>query len=193
MKIKITESQLKICLKEQIDPAEKILQNLEYTTIKPFSCVQYEPIKIKEKTISPENNPKNIKFLYKGSGEGSDQKYNIKIYFFKELGGTPKEWISIKVPVVDKDKRSQQLEYTGFYKCAGREITISINAMEYQEADENGSLEDAVKSNSPFSNSAFSNEFSVSESSPKSFNSLNDLGVELSKIEIDFDELNNKI
>ena len=53
MKIKISQSQLNLLIKEQEDTLEKSLSGLEYAIDKPFSCVEYEPITINGKKIIP--------------------------------------------------------------------------------------------------------------------------------------------
>lgn len=185
MKIKITQKQLNFLLKEQEDPVDKILSGLEYATNKPFSCVQYEPITINGSKSFPINYSKSVKHII--ADENGDKKYGINLNFFKEWNNTPKNVFILKLFGLDNNKRFQQLEYAGEFTCAGRNIVINLDTEYYYQAPENGSVKesDLLKQDSPFSPNPFSGKIPL-----KNYNSLNELGKEISKITFDHTKLN---
>ena len=188
MKIKITEDQLHLILKEQEDPLEKTLSSLEYSTNKPFSCVEYEPIKINGKDVFPKNFRKNVK--YKTSEVDGEKKFGINVNFFKEYQNTPMEYVVLKIFGEDDGKRYQSLEYQGSFKCQGRAIKITLNDVNYYQAAENGSTKknDLIKQTTPFTPNPFSGTIPLND-----YNSLDALGAEISKITFDHNSLNNII
>ena len=185
MKIKITQKQLNTLLREQEDPIEKTLSGLEYAVDKPFSCVQYEPITINGKKSFPKNYRKSVKHIM--DEEDGDKKYGINISFFKEWENTPDNVAIIKLFGEDKNKRGQQLEFAGKFNCTGRNIVIDLDTKTYYQANEKGSTNesDLEKQNSPFASNPFSGEIPL-----KKYNSLNELGKEISKITFDHTKLN---
>lgn len=185
MKIKITQKQLNLLLKEQTDPLEKSLSGLEYATNKPFSCVQYEPITINGKKSFPTNYRKSVK--HKVTEENGNQKYAININFFKEWENTSNNVVIIKLLGIDDGKRGQSLEYAGKFNCVGRDIVIDLDTQTYYQANEKGSTNesDLEKQNTSFTPNPFSGEIPL-----KKYNSLNELGKEISKITFDHTKLN---
>jgi hypothetical protein len=185
MKIKITQKQLNFLLKEQEEPVEKILSGLEYATNKPFSCVQYEPITINGSKSFPTNYSKSVK--HKISDVHGDKIYSINLNFFKEWNNTPKNVLIIKLFGEDKNKRGQLLEYAGEFTCAGRNIVIDLDTEFYYQANKKGSTNesDIEKQGTSFTPNPFSGKISL-----KKYNSLNELGEEISKITFDHTKLN---
>lgn len=188
MKIKITEDQLNLILKEQKDPLEKTLSSLDYATNKPFSCVEYEPIKINGKDVFPKNFRKTVQYMK--STEDGEKKFGINVSFFKEYQHTPLDYVVLKIFGLDDGKRYQQLEYQGSFKCQGRVIKITLNDVNYYQAAENGSMKenDLIKQTSPFTPNPFSGTIPLNN-----YNSLDALGAEISKITFDHNSLNNII
>lgn len=189
MKIKITEKQLDLILREQEDPLEKTLSSLEYATDKPFSCVQYEPIKIGGEEVFSKNYPKKVK--YTKSNVVDDKKEVLNVLFFKEWKGTTDNVISLKFLLVDANKRGQQMTYLGKFKCTGRNITFNLDTINYIQAAEDGSTkeEDTVDNGStPFASNPFSGTVPL-----KDYTSLDELGKEIDKITFDFSRLNSVV
>jgi len=185
MKIKITQKQLNLLLKEQADPLEKSLSGLEYATNKPFSCVQYEPITINGKKSFPKNYRKSVKHTI--SEEDGKKKYVVNIDFFKEWQNTSDNVVIVRLGGIDDGKREQHLEYAGKFHCTGRDIVIDLDTQTYYQASENGSTNesDLEKQNTSFTPNPFSGEIPL-----KKYNSLNELGKEISKITFDHTKLN---
>ena len=188
MKIIITENQLQLILKEQEDPLEKTLSSLEYSTNKPFSCVEYEPIKINGQEVFPKNFRNIVQYIT--SNEDGEKKDGINITFYKEFNNTPLMYVVLKIAAVDEGKRYQQLEYQGSFKCQGRSIKITLTDVSYYQAAENGSMEKLIESkqSTPFTPSPFSGTIPLND-----YNSLDALGAEISKITFDHNSLNNII
>lgn len=185
MKIKITENQLKFLLKEQEDKLEKSLSGLDYATNKPFSCVQYEPISINGVKSFPKNYRKSVD--HKIKKEEGKKIFSISISFRKDDPTPNNNIIVIHITGLDDNKRVQQLEYLGKFFCTGRNIVIDIDTENYFQASENGSIDknDLIKQSTPFSPNPFSDKIPL-----KKYNSLNELGKEISKITFDHTKLN---
>jgi hypothetical protein len=185
MKIKISRRQLNVLLKEQEDNVEKTLSDLEYGINKPFSCVQYEPITIDGKKSFPKNYRNSVK--HKITESDGDKKYSININFFTEWENTSDNIVIIKLLGIDDGKRGQSLEYAGKFNCTGRDIVIDLDTQTYYQANEKGSTKesDLEKQNSPFTSNPFSGSIPL-----KKYNSLDELGKEISKITFDHTKLN---
>jgi len=185
MKIKISQSQLNLLIKEQEDTLEKSLSGLEYAIDKPFSCVEYEPITINGKKSFPKNRRKSV--IHTIIKEEVDKIFVINIDFIKEWKGTEKNIVLVKIGGEDKNKRSQQVEYAGTFHCTGRDIVIDLDPPQYYQAREDGSMEKehVYKQPSPISPNPF-----VGTIPGKEYKSLNELGKEIEKITFDFSKLN---
>ena len=96
-------------------------------------------------------------------------------------------FITLHFTVWGKNKRLQQLEYTGTFHCTGRDIVIDLEGTQYYQAKEDGSTkdEDLEKQATPFTLNPFSGTIPLKE-----YNSLKDLGKEIEKIKFDFSKLN---
>jgi len=196
MKLILSESQYKrIFLKEQSENGEekleKTLSSFTYLE-KPFSCVANEPINIKGKKIFPTNYP--TKVVYYNGTEDGEQKVGFTIGFKKMTTG--KHQVVIHVTVVDENKRGQQLEIAGFYKCGAgtntkfevnRRIEIKLTDILYYQAKPNGSVEELEGQPNPFTPKVFGGEMAKNTV----YNSLEELSKDINNITINFDNLQN--
>ncbi len=196
MKLKLSESQYKrIFLKEQSENGEekleKTLSSFTYLE-KPFSCVANEPMNIKGKKIFPKNYPGKVVY-YRGTADG-EKKIGFTIGFKKM--STKKHQVIIHITVIDENKRGQQLEIAGFYKCGAgtntkfevnRRIEITLTDILYYQAKANGSVDDLEGQSNPITPKVFGGVMSNNTV----YNSLEELSKDLNNITINFDNLQN--
>lgn len=185
MKYIISEKQYKILEQEHsqkmgYQPAKGVTIDGTGEPIYPvFSCLEYEPITIKGERITPDNLPKDVgyKWNFKETVSGKKHEKEIKVIFHKyDVGGERKfkPWIEI----------------VGFYKVEGynKKAFFIKNLDNTFKCGENFKIDiKTPKLNDIFFKSkstTVNNDGTFTNLPTKtSYNSLNDFGTELSKIQ----------
>ena len=194
MRIKISERQLGLLLKEQDEPESKE-KFTKWNAIggrgdvyPVFSCVMYEPMTLKGDKIYPKNYPNYVEYVYVDDSVSGETKGISVTFHKKEPGGSDtKLWIEVIwfLGADGKKNRMMSLEsVANTFKC-GAEFSIEITTPDissviyYEKNSTTNEYEVCSSCSNSFSNLP----------TGTSFSSLKSFGDAIGKVEFDITTL----